>query len=142
MLYEIIGTRQKVLFVEGTKNSYDHYLYQEIYKDKGYHVIPCGGCQEVIRLVKAKRTYEKLNAINVYGIVDRDFRTEDEISALRGDGIYCLDVAEVENCQNCLILWRPHWRVILEQHNKQKILLAICSPKIKIIKLHSLWRKK
>ena len=30
-------------------------------------------------------------------IGDRDFRTEDEISALRGDGIYCLDVAEVEN---------------------------------------------
>ena len=97
LLYEIIGTRQKVLFVEGTKNSYDHYLYQEIYKDKGYHVIPCGGCQEVIRLVKAKRTYEKLNAIDVYGIVDRDFRTEGEISALQGDGIYCLKVAEVEN---------------------------------------------
>lgn len=97
LLYEIIGTRQKVLFVEGTKNSYDHYLYQEIYKDKGYHVIPCGGCQEVIRLVKAKRTYEKLNAINVYGIIDRDFRTEGEISALQGDGIYCLEVAEVEN---------------------------------------------
>ena len=97
LLYEIIGTRQKVLFVEGTKNSYDYYLYQEIYKDKGYHVIPCGGCQEVIRLVKAKRTYEKLNAINVYGIVDRDFRTEGEISALRCDGIYCLNVAEVEN---------------------------------------------
>lgn len=97
LLYEIIGTRQKVLFVEGTKNSYDYYLYQEIYKTKGYHVISCGGCQEVIRLVKAKRTYEKLNAINVCGIVDRDFRTEGEISALQGDGIYCLDVAEVEN---------------------------------------------
>lgn len=97
LLYEIIGTRQKVLFVEGTKNSYDHYLYQEIYKGKGYHVIPCGGCQEVIRLVKAKRTYEKLNTIDVYGIVDRDFRTEGEISALKVDGIYCLDVAEVEN---------------------------------------------
>lgn len=97
LLYEIIGTRQKILFVEGTKNSYDHYLYQEIYKDKGYHVIPCGGCQEVIRLVKAKRTYEKLNTINVYGIVDRDFRTESEISALQADGIYCLSVAEVEN---------------------------------------------
>lgn len=97
LLFELIGTRQKVLFVEGTKNSYDHYLYQEIYKDNGYHIIPCGGCQEVIRLVKAKRTYEKLNAIQVYGIVDRDFRTESEISALQGDGIYCLNVAEVEN---------------------------------------------
>jgi len=97
LLYEIIGSRQKILFVEGTKNSYDYYLYQEIYKDKGYHVIPCGGCQEVIRLVKAKRTYEKLNSINVFGIVDRDFRTEGEIAALQRDGIYCLDVAEVEN---------------------------------------------
>ena len=48
-------------------------------------------------MVKAKRTYEKLNAINIYGIVDRDFRTEGEISALQGDGIYCLGVAEVEN---------------------------------------------
>ncbi len=97
LLFEIIGTRQKVLFVEGTKNSFDHYLYQEIYKDKGYHVIPCGGCQEVIRLVKAKYTYEKLKAIEVYGIVDRDFRTEGEINSLQEDGIYCLRVAEVEN---------------------------------------------
>lgn len=97
LLFELIGTRQKVLFVEGTKNSYDYYLYQEIYKDKGYHIIPCGGCQEVIRLVKAKRTYEKLNAIQVYGIIDRDFRTDSEISALQGNGIYCLNVAEVEN---------------------------------------------
>ena len=47
--------------------------------------------------LKAKRGYEKLKAINVYGIIDRDFRTEHEISALQNDGIYCLDVAEVEN---------------------------------------------
>ena len=33
LLFELIGTRQKVLFVEGTKNSYDHYLYQaSVYK--------------------------------------------------------------------------------------------------------------
>lgn len=97
LLYEIIGSRQKILFVEGTKNSYDYSLYQEIYKNKEYHVIPCGGCKEVIQLVKAKRTYEKLNMINVYGIVDRDFRTKEEISSLEKDGIYCLNVAEVEN---------------------------------------------
>lgn len=35
--------------------------------------------------------------INVYGIVDRDFRTKEEISSLEKDGIYCLNVAEVEN---------------------------------------------
>ena len=97
LLLEIVGTRQKTVFVEGTKNSYDYKLYQELYREKGYHVIPCGGCQDVIRLVKAKKTYERLNAIEVYGIIDRDFRVDREILALRGDGIYTLGVAEVEN---------------------------------------------
>lgn len=97
LLLEILGTRQKTVFVEGTKDSYDYKLYQEIYRDKGYHVIPSGGCQDVIRLVKAKRTYEKLQPIEVYGIIDRDFRVEREIAALREDGIYTLGVAEVEN---------------------------------------------
>lgn len=97
LLLEILGTRQKAVFVEGTKDSYDYKLYQEIYREKGYHVIPCGGCQDVIRLVKAKRTYEKLQPIEVYGIIDRDFRVDREIAALREDGIYTLGVAEVEN---------------------------------------------
>lgn len=97
LLYEIIGTRQKILFVEGEKNSYDHFLYQEVFRDKGYHVIPCGGCQDVIKFVKSKRAYEKLDCIDVYGIVDRDFRTNQEISELQKDGVFCLEVAEVEN---------------------------------------------
>ena len=97
LLLEIVGARQKIIFVEGTKNSYDYKLYQEIYRDKGYHVIPCGGCQDVIRIVKAKRTYEKLQPIEVYGIIDRDFRGDHEIAKLREYGIYTLSVAEVEN---------------------------------------------
>jgi hypothetical protein len=47
--------------------------------------------------VKAKRTYEKLQPIEVYGIIDRDFRVNREIAALREDGIYTVGVAEVEN---------------------------------------------
>lgn len=97
LLLEILGARQKILFIEGTKDSYDYKLYQELYRDKGYHVIPCGGCQDVIRIVKAKRTYEKLQSIEVYGIIDRDFRGDHEIDMLKADGIYTLGVAEVEN---------------------------------------------
>lgn len=97
LLLEMLGTRQKTVFVEGTKDSYDYKLYQEIYREKGYHVIPCGGCQDVIRLVKAKKTYGQLQHIEVYGIIDRDFRVERELAALRRDGIYALGVAEVEN---------------------------------------------
>jgi ABC-type lipoprotein export system ATPase subunit len=97
LLLEIVGSRQKIVFVEGTKDSYDYKLYQELYRDKHYHVIPCGGCQDVIRLVKAKKTYEQLQSIEVYGIIDRDYRVNREIDALKEDGIYTLCVAEVEN---------------------------------------------
>jgi len=95
LLYEIIGSRQKILFVEGTKDSYDSALYRELYND--YHVIPCGSCQNVIRFVKSKNGYANLNSIDVKGVIDRDYRPEREISALEQDGIYCLNVAEVEN---------------------------------------------
>ena len=95
LLYEIIGSRQKILFVEGTKDSYDTALYREVYNN--YHVIPCGSCQNVIRFVKSKKGYANLNSIDVKGIIDRDYRPEREISTLEKDGIYCLNVAEVEN---------------------------------------------
>jgi len=95
LLYEIIGSRQNILFVEGTKDSYDTALYRELYKD--YHVIPCGNCQNVIRFVKSKKGYTSLNSIEVKGIIDRDYRGEKEITALKEDDIYCLNVAEVEN---------------------------------------------
>ena len=97
LLFEIIGTRTRILFVEGEKNSLDYALYNEFFKDKGYHLIPCGGCDEVVRVYKAKNVYEKLNRIEAHCLIDRDFRTEDEIAALEGDGVRFLKVAEVEN---------------------------------------------
>lgn len=95
LLYEIIGSRKKILFVEGEKDSYDTSLYRKLYKD--YHIIPCGSCQNVIRFVKSKNGYEKLNSIEVKGIIDRDYRSEREINTLEKHGIFCLKVAEVEN---------------------------------------------
>jgi len=97
LLYEILGTRQNILFVEGERNSYDHVLYTEFYKDKNYHIIPCGGCSEVLKIYKSKKAYEKLNNIEAYCLIDRDFRTENEINALEADGVKFLKVAEVEN---------------------------------------------
>ena len=97
LLLEVLGTRQKIVFVEGTKDSYDYKLFHEMFREQGYHVIPCGGCQDVIRLVKAKKTYEKLQPIEIYGIIDRDYRVDREITALEKDGIYPLGVAEIEN---------------------------------------------
>ncbi len=97
LLFEIIGTEKKIIFVEGTKDSLDYLIYQEIYKKEDYHVIPCGGCSQVISYVKAKKGYSKFDHFEVYGIIDRDFRTENEIESLKENGIFTLGVAEVEN---------------------------------------------
>ncbi len=97
LLFELLGAKKKVVFVEGLKSSYDYILYKEILEQENYHVIPCGGCSEVINYVKAKNGYDSFKHIEVYGIIDRDYRTENEIRLLEEQGIFCLKVAEVEN---------------------------------------------
>ena len=95
MTLEILGSRKNVLFVEGTNSSYDFQLYTELYSD--YLIIPCGGCDQVIAKARAYRNSQMLHECNVYGLIDRDYRSEHEITALKNDGVYILDVAEVEN---------------------------------------------
>ncbi|WP_069325711.1 DUF4435 domain-containing protein, partial [Paenibacillus nuruki] len=97
LLFELIGTQKKTIFVEGTKESLDYLIYQELYKDQNYHVIPCGGCSQVIKYVKSKKGYKSLQNIEVYGIIDRDFRPKNELDSLEKEGIFSLKVAEVEN---------------------------------------------
>lgn len=95
LLLDIMGNRKKVLFVEGTEGSYDTKLYVEIYKD--YYVVPCGSCTAVINRTKAMKNTPLLHHLKCYGIIDRDYRTEYEINALKKHNIYPLEVAEVEN---------------------------------------------
>lgn len=95
LLLELLGNRKNVLFVEGTSNSYDVQLYSVLYPD--YYVVPCGGCTQVISYTKAFAATNALHSLTAYGIVDRDYRSNEEISALRLKGVFCLEVAEIEN---------------------------------------------
>ena len=92
---EILGSRKKVLFVEGEKSSYDYQLYTELYSD--FLIIPCGGCSQVIARTKSFRNSTNLHDCTVYGLIDRDYRSNHEVETLKNNGIYVLDVAEVEN---------------------------------------------
>ncbi|MDR2410828.1 MAG: DUF4435 domain-containing protein [Bacteroidales bacterium] len=95
LLVDILGNRQKVIFVEGAGTSYDTELYSEFYSE--YYVIPCGSCSSVIRMTKAMKAEPQLHNIECFGIVDRDYRPDEEITALENSGIFILQVAEVEN---------------------------------------------
>lgn len=95
LLFDILGSRKNVLFVEGERNSYDTQLYTELYSN--YHVVPCGGCMQVIARTKAFRNNPSLHDCEVYGIIDRDFRSDYEIEQYKKDHVYTINVAEVEN---------------------------------------------
>lgn len=95
LLLEIMGSRKNIIFVEGERNSYDTQLYSELYPD--YHIVPCGSCTQVIARTKAFRNNSDLHECQVYGIIDRDYRSDYEIEKYKEQGIYTIGVAEVEN---------------------------------------------
>lgn len=95
LLLEVLGSKEKILLVEGEKNSLDTKLYQAYYSD--YKVIGCGGCQQVVNRVRAFNTHTLNMHYDVKGIVDRDYRTDAEIAELQKDNIFVCQVAEVEN---------------------------------------------
>lgn len=95
LLLDILGNRKPVIFVEGTADSYDTKLYSLIFND--YYVIACGSCNSVITRTKAMNNSSLLHHLTCFGIIDRDYRSEFEISKLQRDKIYTLKVAEVEN---------------------------------------------
>lgn len=95
LLLELLGNRKNVLFVEGNAGSYDVQFYSKLYPD--YYVVPCGGCTQVISNTKAFASTMGLHELKARGLIDRDFRSTEELNALEHNGIYCLNVAEVEN---------------------------------------------
>lgn len=95
LLLDILGSRKNVLFVEGEGNSFDTQLYSELYPN--YYIVPCGSCTQVIARTKAFRNNLSLHDCEVYGIIDRDFRSDYEIEKYKENHIYTIKVAEVEN---------------------------------------------
>ena len=95
LLLELMGNRRTIVFVEGEKGGKDHSIYQSIYR--GYNIVPRNGCQKVIDSVKSMRLNSSFHHINVFGIIDRDYRTDTEIEGLQALGVHTIDVAEIEN---------------------------------------------
>lgn len=95
LIVKVVGAKkQKILFVE-SENNKDAQLYQLIYPD--FKVWPVGGCENVINYTKAfnSRT-EKFNK-EYYGLIDRDLKSNAQVTSLEESKIFCLPVAVYEN---------------------------------------------
>ena len=122
LVLEIIGSRKPIMFVEGEKGSYDYEVYQYVFPN--YTIIPRGNCEKVIESTKALKSNVNLHTIDARGLIDRDYRSEEEIENLRKAGIIFADVAEVENLLCC-----PEIITIVAQNQAKDVDEAINSVK-------------
>ena len=95
----ILGSRKRVLFVEGAVDSLDLPLYTALFPD--ISVRPIGSFVDVRNAVSAIRASESLHHIEAFGLIDRDNREEDEVTRLAQDHVYALDAYSVESLYYC-----------------------------------------
>lgn len=95
ILLEIAGSRKPVIFIEGDRSSLDYFLYPKLYPD--FTIIPAGGCENVIHATRSFSSLKAIHRLSSLGIVDRDFREDDEVNYLESSGVYVLNFSELEN---------------------------------------------
>ena len=90
---EILGSRKRILFVEGNSNSLDNQLYDVLFPN--LTVIPKGSCENVINAVRGLRKSQDFHDVEAFGLIDGDNR-EKEIDKLAENNIFALEVHSVE----------------------------------------------
>jgi hypothetical protein len=108
LILEIIGNRKNVIFCEGERGKIDSTIYQLVYPD--FHIIPRGGGFKVVEATKAFRANNTLHHISAFGIIDCDYKEDEEIKSLESNGVYTISVAEIEN----LFCIEPILRIVAE----------------------------
>jgi ABC-type cobalamin/Fe3+-siderophores transport system ATPase subunit len=91
---EILGSKRKILFVEGITKSLDRQIYQLVYPE--LTVQPLESCADVQRAVEGISNTEQLHWLDVFGLIDSDDRTHEQIENLRAKKIIALKCYSVE----------------------------------------------
>ena len=91
---DLLGSRRRILFVEGTESSIDKPLYSLVFPMVS--VVPKGSCAEVEQAVAGSRAAEALHWLRAYGVVDGDGMDADRIAARRERGVYALPFYSAE----------------------------------------------
>lgn len=94
LLLKLLGSRKKILFCEGKRNSLDSKIFELLFEN--YTITPVETCKDVMNFTRAFNKIPNTVA-KAYGIIDRDFRSEDQLEKLQQQNVFSYDVAEIEN---------------------------------------------
>lgn len=89
----IYGARQKILFVEGSRDSLDFSVYRALFDE--VTVIPVSSCRDVKNAVTALNDIEGVHHVKARGLVDADNRVD--LNELKGFGVFAIGVYAVES---------------------------------------------
>lgn len=92
---DVLGSRRKLLFVEGVETSLDTPLYSLLFPQVS--VIPKASCRDVEHAVTSLRAAHNLHWVHAFGIVDNDRRSDFSIIELKAKGVYAVPVFSVES---------------------------------------------
>jgi ABC-type Mn2+/Zn2+ transport system ATPase subunit len=90
----ILGSRRKMLFIEGNAASLDKPLYELLFP--GVSIFPRETCSDVEHAVSSVRDTGAIAWVQAYGIVDQDQLSADKKRALEAKGVFALCVYSVE----------------------------------------------
>lgn len=94
LLMKLLGSRKRILFCEGKKNSLDCQIFELLFPE--FTISPVASCKDVINYTRA---FNKENSryTEAFGIIDRDFRTTEQLDKLKTEKVFSYNVAEIEN---------------------------------------------
>jgi ABC-type cobalamin/Fe3+-siderophores transport system ATPase subunit len=102
VISSVIGSKRRILFVEGEKNGFDQKFYQSLFPE--FSVIARGSCIEVEKSVVGLSSLGMLHWLTTRGIVDGDGREAEEIDKLSSKGIATLEVYSIESLIYCPVV--------------------------------------
>ena len=94
LLLKLVGSKKKILFCEGAPGSYDAPIFEVLFPH--LTITPVKSCKNVIEYTRA---FNKINGTtaHAFGLIDHDYREEEQLTKLATEDIYSYDVAEIEN---------------------------------------------
>ncbi len=95
----ILGSRRRVLFVEGKANSLDVALYRALFPN--ISITPVGGRENVIKAVAGLRESSALHEVEAFGLIDGDFHFPEYVHNLQKGGVFALNAYSVESVYFC-----------------------------------------
>jgi hypothetical protein len=95
VMFDILGSRRQIIFVEGKETSLDKSLYNVTFP--GISVVAKDSCKDVENAVRGIRDADQFHWLQPFGIVDNDRRSEEDLLKLRGHHIFALPVFSVES---------------------------------------------